>query len=373
MYFSGNIGVRPSQETLIEAVKPTQMFGKIFYYLTAGLGTEKEEHETFNALSILQQFNIVFRRTGITNIVRLAKDDFDFYLDEKGVEDDLKEAMDNFEFRVDKLEAEVFKTLYLVMEHETEQLRYLIEIDIKREHKVGEMPIAIHINGIINDLKREGGTDIKQLKKQMSTIFKDQNKYDGYLREKQHAFDQFVQMLEQAIRTNIKVDSIEIKSKAKMIRPKKSIKAPSDLPQHRNAEPVYYGYYGYQDAFLYAWLWSEMSYFHSIHAHNFTLVDEAGQSMLTVGDEGFNASSTDTLNVDAPFEAPESGDIEYHSNHEYQNEFESANLVGDVQAEGVSADESFGDDGRSWLNYGDWDSSGDNSSCSSCSSCSGFD
>lgn len=270
------------------------------------------------------------------------------------------------------MESEVFKTLYLVMEHEMEGLRYLIEIDIQREHKVGEMPITIQINGTLADLERQGDRSIKKLKQQMSDVFESQKKYDEYLREKQHAFDQFIQMLEQTIRTHIKVESIKTDSQAKMIRPKKAVKTPSDLSQQRYTEPIYYGYYGFHDAFLYAWLWSEMSYFHNIHVHDFTLVDEAGHSMLTVGEEGFNAGSTDTLNVDAPFEPPENGEIEYHSDHDYQDEFKSSHLIGDVSTESVSAEESFGD-GGSWLDSGDWDSSDSGASCSSCSSCGGLD
>ena len=97
MYFHGTLAIDPSQMTNIELVKPTKAFGKMCYYMTLGLASEKEERETFTAVSILQEFNRAFSSLGITNILRLAKNDVDYYLDEVGREDDLKEAMAVFE------------------------------------------------------------------------------------------------------------------------------------------------------------------------------------------------------------------------------------------------------------------------------------
>lgn len=370
MYFSGKIGIRPSQETIVEAVKPSHMFGKVFHFLSAGLTSKKEEHETFHALSILQQINVILRRSDINNIVRLAKDDFDFYLDEEGVEDDLKDAIEHFLSRVDQLESEVFKTLYLVLEHEVEGLRFLIEVDVNRIHKVGEMPIVIRINGLLGDFSKPGENKVDQVKAQISSVFENQTKYDGFLREKKHAFDGFVQMLEQNIRTHIRVDSVESDTQSNLVRPKEPMKRSSDIPQKRHVEPIYYGYHGYQDAFFYAWLWSEMSYSHNIHLHDVTVVDDTGNAMFSVGTEGFDAGNNDAMNVDAPFEAPAASDIEYFSGHEFQETFEASNLLeGSTESVDSSDDES--KSGGGWLDFDSSDSSDNASSCSSCSSCGG--
>ena len=93
MYFSATLSIDPSEITRIEAVKPTKAFGKLLHVLTAGLTSKKEEQETFTAVAILQKFNKVFRTMGMNNIVRLSKDEVDFYIDKKGKKDDLKEAM----------------------------------------------------------------------------------------------------------------------------------------------------------------------------------------------------------------------------------------------------------------------------------------
>ena len=117
MYFNGQLAIDPSQETLVEKVRPTKVFGRMLYYLTAGGLSEREEQETFTAVAILQQLNMALRSMGVTNIVRLTKDQCDFYFDEQGLEDDLKDAMEQFHMETDYYESELFEALYLVVEH----------------------------------------------------------------------------------------------------------------------------------------------------------------------------------------------------------------------------------------------------------------
>ena len=81
MYFESTIRIDPSQVTSIEKVKPTKAFKRMLYHLTKGGISEKEERETFTAISILQQLNKAFIQQGITNVIRLSHDDIDFYLE----------------------------------------------------------------------------------------------------------------------------------------------------------------------------------------------------------------------------------------------------------------------------------------------------
>jgi hypothetical protein len=142
MYYTANLELHPSQISLIERVKPSHVFGKMLHMLTAGLSSPQEEQQTFCAVTILQQLNRALRDAGVTNIIRLSKDNIDFYFDEHGKKDDLKAAVEHFEYEVDQIEAEVFETLKLVVEHETELLKLLIEIDVRRRHKVGAAPVT---------------------------------------------------------------------------------------------------------------------------------------------------------------------------------------------------------------------------------------
>mgnify|MGYP006081302847 CR=1 FL=1 len=86
MYYSGNLSINPTQASEIEIVKPTKAFSRIFNILTVGSLNKKQERQTFTAISILQQFNTVFRNLKITNIIRLSYNDLPFYEDKEGVE-----------------------------------------------------------------------------------------------------------------------------------------------------------------------------------------------------------------------------------------------------------------------------------------------
>ena len=77
MYLSGKLNINPAQLTEIEKIKPHKAFKKILYFITGGSIADKRELETFTAISILQQLNMVFRSMGITNIVRISQDDID--------------------------------------------------------------------------------------------------------------------------------------------------------------------------------------------------------------------------------------------------------------------------------------------------------
>ena len=141
MYIENLITIDPSQLTKIEKIKPTKAFRKLLFSLTNGVVADKEEIETFNAISILQQINATFRSLGITNIIKISHDDIIFYLDEEGKENDLKYALDKYEIEINEAMSVHFKTLELVLEHEDDNFKYLIEILINKNHKVG-IPVS---------------------------------------------------------------------------------------------------------------------------------------------------------------------------------------------------------------------------------------
>ena len=60
-------------------------------------------------------------------------------------------------------------------------------------------------------------------------------------------------------------------------------------------EPVYADYYGIEDYFFYAWVWSEMVYDHDIYCHDCTVVDDQGQAIFEVGDNGFHAGASSAM------------------------------------------------------------------------------
>lgn len=363
MYFSGKIEIDPSQMTLIKRVKPSKLFGKLLDTLTFGQLSKKQEQETFTALTILQQLNMGLRSMSIENVIRLAVDDYDFYLDEKGEDDDLSQAMFELKAKIDPLESEIFKTIYLVLEHLDNHLKYLIEISVERKHQVGEYPIGIKVNAVISDFKLRENETNEMLDNRIKFLFANQEKYDQFIIENRNKFDHFLNEMELAIRKVIKVDDIKLTSATQIIRPKKRIASPENIKHEHHSQPLFFGYYGLDSYFYYSWMWSSMMYSHNIYTHDVNIVDELGNEVMSVGEEGFNAGESNTLNIDSDFEPPVTGDIQYFGDNEYSDNLDKNNLLADTSNVGQDSDSS------SWLD--DAGGGDDSASCSSCSSSCG--
>lgn len=376
MYLHGTLSINPSQMTIIQKKQPTQMFSRVFHALTAGVFTGKEEQETFTAVVILQQLNVVLRSLGITNIVRLAKDQEDIYHDTEGREDDLKFAMD--QFNASELSPELFETLHLVLEHQDDELKHLLDISVTRVHEVGEYPIQVTVDSIpVNFVvPRKGkGSQEARVKKKLAPVFESQEAYDLFRQRKEEAFEAFLGQLEHAFHTGLAVDDIVRESSVRILRPKEPISRMSQMEHYADSDPIYYGYHGFDDYFFYAWYWSSLSHHHHVHYHDVTIVHENGDPWMEVGSEGFDAGETTALDPEQPFESP-GGDATLFS----EPTAPEVETIPETTTDSSTATDS--SEGGSWLSslFGSDDSSSDTtsswsscggSSCSSCSSCGG--
>lgn len=369
MYFTAKLEIDPSQLTLIKKAQPTKLFAKLIHFLSMGQLSDKQEHETFTAVAIIQQLNMGLRSLRIKNIIRLAIDDYDFYLDEKGIEDDLEQAMYEFKAKVDPMESEFFNTIYLVLEHEDDSLKYLIEISVTRKHRVGEYPLNIHVNGVLRNFQLGEFETHSELNARMEPVFVSQVKYDGFVNKLKQNFNSFVAELEGAIKKFIKVDDIRKKSSIHVIRSPKRIMDVREVKHERYSTPVYYGYFGFDSFFFYTWLWADLLYIRNLYVNEFTLVDETGNEILIVGKNGFYAGETDTLNTNAKFDPPLTGDIQYFDNNEYSEILHKAGLL---LINKTNNNDDYKDDWLDSANPHDKQSDVFHtcSSCSACGSCS---
>lgn len=339
MYFEGFITVDPSQITQIKKVKPTKMFGKMLNILTFGGLSEKEEHETFTAVSILQQVNKALLENCIDNVVRISHDNIDFYLDTEGKEGDLKEAFDNYELELDDSMNEAYNQLKLVLEHDDENFKYLIEVEINKNHYVGKYPIEVKLTALLKDFKSSSRDEIL---KNNESIFKDQDAYKSYQLSKQALFNEFLDKLMFSIKGAIEIDDIKKSIRNKVVVPKEKVESSSSIRFNKNKSNIYYGYHGFDDYIFYTMLWSTMCHNHSIILNDTYFEDESGNY---IGHE----ESMDT-----------SG--------EYFDENVDSTETSDPFASDIDVDQT---DTSSWSLGGDFDSGdfGGDSSCSSCSSC----
>ena len=190
---TSHLFIDPSQITEIKRKAPTKAFGRLASVLTRGLTSPNEERETFCALILLQEVNVVMRAVGIDDIVRLSKDGVAVYEDVQGRQGDLKEAMEAFAAKVSKESAQVFETLEIVLNHKAIDIDYRISINIKRIHPVGEYPISIVIDGVLTD--NRASNDDKE-------IFASNEGLNAAL------FSNFVGRIEAAFKNHMEVDDL---------------------------------------------------------------------------------------------------------------------------------------------------------------------
>ena len=319
MYFESKISIDPSQLTEIHRIKPTKGFARLAHLLTAGVVKSQEERETFCAISILQQINIVMRSAGINNIVRLAKDDTVIYEDTAGRENDLKHAIDEFSKHVSTEDRKFFNSLNLTLEHEADDLVILIDIHINRSHEVGEHPIDISINGLCTRLGvNEDEDDICD---NMSEIFTSQSNYDSFIDARKESFEKMLSKIEDGFVKHMNVDDVHVQSKMNIIRPSRRINKRSDIPKSQSgtSDPVYMDHYGWDDHSYYAWTWADHCHEHDIQCRDVTIVDSEGNAALSVNEEGFSAGEGDTMNVDADFTLPDSSGVVAVSGSQYDD------------------------------------------------------
>ena len=306
MYFASRMTIDPTQLTEIHRIKPSKGFARIAHLLTAGVVKSQEERETFCAVSILQQINMVMRSAGINNIVRLAKDDTIIYEDCEGRENDLKHAIDDFAEHISSDERKVFKSLNLILEHEADDLVVLIDIHINRSHEVGEHPIEISINGLCTRLAVT--EDENEIDESMGNIFNNQSNYDSFVNARKLSFEKLIEKIEDGFVKHMSVDDVHVKSRVNIIRPSSRVKKRSDIPrsQSNTGDPVYMDHHGWDGYSYYAWTWADHCHAHEIQCQNVTIVDSEGNGVIAVNEQGFAAGEGDTMNVDAEFTIPDS-------------------------------------------------------------------
>lgn len=298
MYFIGTLEIDPSQSTKIKPVKKQGFITNFLKAVSFGQLSPKQEYETFNATSILQQIYDGFASIGINNVIRLSMDNYDFYLDESGQENDLEKALYSFSSRVDPIESELFETIYFVLEHKGDNLNCLIEVDVKRKHKVGEYPIFIDVNCVFEEFNLEKFKNEDDLFQYLKSVFSTQEQFESFYEVKKQIFSNFLDNIEIAAKKFIPVDNVIKKTKRVLIRPNQKITKFQQIKHLKSSQPIHYGYFGFDKSSFYIYLWSDLIFQNNLYCHNFLITDELGNEILSIGENGFYGNQTNTLNTD---------------------------------------------------------------------------
>jgi len=341
MFLSGTLSIDPSQLTLIRKARPQQLFKRLVYLLSAGLVSDEQEHETFTAISILQQLNLCLNDLGITNIIRLAKDDYDIYYDKAGLSDDIQAAMNAFMEEFGQAGATLFETLLMVLEHHTDAMAYLIEIRVNRTHDVGDYPIQVTVNGVPRAFAADE-TGAQGIHDKFEAEMGTQAEYDRFVLATKSSFGAFLTQLESALMEQIKLDHVVRDSQPIMIRPMRRYRHAEELELNARAgRPFFHGYFGWERASFYAFHWAAYVHEKKYHVSDFILVDETDATLMSVGPIGFAAGNSNALSIQGPFEPPTDGDIALPPDRAAQ------------LAQNKKAQDSLGEETRSWFDFDD--------------------
>ena len=270
MYLENIISIDPSELTKIEKKEPTKAFKKLLFNLTKGIIADKKEVETFTAISILQQLNTVFRSLKITNIIKISHDNIDFYHDKEGKKDDLKFALDKYEIETNEAMSILFEKIELILEHEDDHFKYLIEIFINRTHNIGDFPIEIKVVGLFKKIDSPIGTD--QIKK----VTEGQVVFDAFKHKKRQQFDFFCDNILFEIKKQIKIDNVISEFKTKIVLPKKKT---NHKKNRYGSSIINTGYYGFDHYIVDLFLWSEILHFHPLTIEDIYFENEQGEEL----------------------------------------------------------------------------------------------
>lgn len=306
MYFASTLTIDPSQLTSIRR-KPTRGFRRLAEILTANVIATREEHESFTALSILQDFNRAFRSIGVTDVVEIKLDDRVLYEDQQGNDQhDFDRAISAINSATTMADQASFQQMQLLLEHQLTHLTVVIRTTIERVHRPGVYPIRVEINGLDSELQ-QASEDQETLTDKMNAVFETQASYDDYVQQRRDEFDAFIDQVERAIEQTIQVQHILRKVTTNVIRP--GLQNSSSRGAQQDSTDPTLGRYndgpGIGGDLAYMMMWSHFMHSHHTQARDITLVNEQGGAPLAIGEAGINAGDSPLFNPDIEFDARE--------------------------------------------------------------------
>jgi len=171
---------------------------------------------TFSTSSILQQLVLTMRDVGIQDAMVLSHDGVEIFRDENGDADDLTSALKAFARNTPDAAKQHFSTLRLVLEHQSDLLKIVIDVRVERAHEVDHPPIQIGLAGFLRTFRFEGQV-IAERQEVFDSIFTDQTGYEEVCDAARNEFDEFVRKLDVACQQRIEIDEAETDSCLRII------------------------------------------------------------------------------------------------------------------------------------------------------------
>ncbi len=309
MYFSGHLAIDPSQESNLRRVKPSDLAGKIAYFLSGGATGKLEEMESFITVNILQQINMALRAISIDNFVHLLRNNKEVYRDNSGDQHDLKKIMDEFRFETAAENPENFQTILLVCEHEDEHFRYLLDIHIARIHSPQAYPIHVRVDGIPKASENMDAINIQG-------ICASQSAYDAFLAEKDPCFRDFLNLLKRTFGKYIVSDDIRCGQRRCIVSPHKTATRLSTRKAIADSA-LFRSYFGFDSFPQYARRWATAMETGKINCRESTIVDLWGRPVMVTDVNGFNCGELPLTDMGKHFQSLTTGVFCRFSGHHY--------------------------------------------------------
>lgn len=289
MYFNGTLAIDPSQLTRISTVRPANIFDGLWSLLRGNGYSEQQEEETFTAVSILNQVYNAFQSIGIDNLVRLTYDGQDYDVDSCGRKMDLRAAIRNFEGEVSRQDSTMFNQLTMVVEHETDEFKCLIETEINRTHEVGTYPIIVRVSGLLPEFRSHLNCTFPDLIRSVATLVESQQSLDDFRDQRRQAFSDYLKGLENAFRQVIHVDDITTTFESRVVLSHRMApSSPRLIPsRYQSNDAVFQGYFQLQEYTWYLYQWPSLLQHFELNINQITVVDTSGKRLGLIRSTNF--------------------------------------------------------------------------------------
>jgi hypothetical protein len=295
MYFVSNIEIDPSQITEIKSIKNGNALNRIVDKFNKKNISRKRETETFTVISILEQIRKGLEDLKVDNIIKLSVNGFNYYIDNDNEEHDLGPAINKLDKLIDPLESERFDSIELLIEHDDENFKYYINIDIQRKHKVGEYPIKITINGLMNRFIVENQDYDIMLYKLSKSLVSDEIS-NQIIDEIESKFKIFVRALENNLATFIRSDGVKSLILKKIIMPINS----NDQDRYIEKDDDHYNLVfqnipGIEPYLFYTLIWLDVCERNKLSLNDFVMLDYKGFNSLSFLGQSITSDSIDRI------------------------------------------------------------------------------
>src|SRR5207248_848409 len=105
-----------------------------------------------------------------------------------------------------------------VLKHDDGVLRYVIDLDFVREHRVGAPPVAITVTGVPSDLRRRDDEDAVAYRDRISVYFQDQETFDAAQAHWEAHFERFLNQIGDHFLSTLGVEDVQIETRTVLPR-----------------------------------------------------------------------------------------------------------------------------------------------------------